>query len=81
MNVYGIGLRKKATKSDWIQFGVIHQEKKKNLVNKNQGCEPIDQKYKANENISRHNPKKKNKSKQSTKLCKDRMQRGPMVSK
>jgi hypothetical protein len=33
--------------------------KKKNLVYKNQGWEPIHQKYKANESTSRHNPKKK----------------------
>jgi hypothetical protein len=32
-----------------------------NLVNKTQGWEPIHQKYKANENRSRHNPKKKQK--------------------
>jgi hypothetical protein len=36
-------------------------KKKKNLVFKNQGQEPIYQKYKANENISKHNPKKKQK--------------------
>ncbi len=35
--------------------------KKKNPGNKNQGWEPIHQKYKANENTSRHNPKKKQK--------------------
>ncbi len=35
--------------------------KKKNTVNKNQGWEPIHQKYKASENTSRHNPKKKQK--------------------
>jgi hypothetical protein len=29
--------------------------KKKNPVNKNQGWEPIQQEYKANENTSRHN--------------------------
>jgi hypothetical protein len=34
---------------------------KKNPVNKNQGWESIHQKYKANENTSRHNPKKKQK--------------------
>jgi hypothetical protein len=34
---------------------------KKNPINKNQGWEPIPQKYKANENTSRHNPKKKTK--------------------
>jgi hypothetical protein len=36
-------------------------QKKKNSVNKNQGREPIHQNYKANENPSRHNPKKKQK--------------------
>jgi hypothetical protein len=36
-------------------------EKEKNLVNKNRGWEPIHQKCKANENTSRHNPKKKQK--------------------
>jgi hypothetical protein len=41
---------------------------KKNLVNKNQGWEPTHQKYKTNVNTSIHNPKKKNKSKQSTKI-------------
>jgi hypothetical protein len=35
--------------------------KKKNPLNKNQGWEPMHQKYKANENTSRHNPKKKQK--------------------
>jgi hypothetical protein len=38
----------------------------KKLVNKNQGWDPMHQKYKANENSSRHNSKK-NKSKQTTK--------------
>jgi hypothetical protein len=32
--------------------------RKKNPVYKNQGWEPIHQKYKANESTSRHNPKK-----------------------
>jgi hypothetical protein len=40
---------------------------RKNLVNKNQGWEPIHQKYKANENTSRHK-QSKNKSKQLTKI-------------
>jgi hypothetical protein len=40
-------------------FGYI--KKKKNVVNKNQGWEPIQQKYKANENTSKYNPKKKQK--------------------
>jgi hypothetical protein len=35
------------------------KKRKKNHVNKNQGWEPIHHKYKANENTSRHNPKKK----------------------
>jgi len=34
---------------------------KKNPVNIDQTWEPIHQKYKANENTSRHNPKKKQK--------------------
>jgi hypothetical protein len=34
-------------------------KKKKNPVYKNQGGEPIHQKYKANEGTRRHNPKKK----------------------
>jgi hypothetical protein len=36
----------------------FNNKKKKNPVSKNQGWEPIHQKYKANENTSRHNPKK-----------------------
>jgi hypothetical protein len=48
---------------------------KKNLVNKNQRWEPINQKYKANENTSRHNLKKKQKQitnkNQVKTLCKD----------
>ncbi len=49
---------------------------KKNTVNKNQGWEPIHQKYKANENTSKHNPKKKqkqtiNKKKSGKTLCKE----------
>jgi len=61
-------------------FDVVHAcnevEKKKNHANKNQGWEPIDQKYKANENTSTHNPKKKrqkqtiNKNQVKT-LCKE----------
>jgi hypothetical protein len=45
----------------------IRFDTKKNLVNKNQGWEPIQQKYKAKENTSRHNlkekPKKNNQQK------------------
>jgi hypothetical protein len=33
--------------------------KKKNPVYKNQGWEPIHQKYKANESMNEHNPKNK----------------------
>jgi hypothetical protein len=43
-----------------IRFHTDNQVEE-NLVNKNQGWEPIHQKYKANENTSRHNPKKKQK--------------------
>ncbi len=35
--------------------------KKKNLIYKNQGREPIHKKYKAKDNINKHNPKKKQK--------------------
>jgi len=55
----------------------------KNLVNKNQGWEPIHQKYKANENSSRHN-RKKNKSKtinNKKKSSKDLVQTGLMTMK
>jgi hypothetical protein len=53
---------------------MIFSEKKKSFVYKNQGWEPIHQRYKANESTSRHNPKKKqkqiiNKSKEKT-VCK-----------
>ncbi len=41
---------------------------KKNLVNQNQGWEPIHPKYKAEENTCKHNPKKETKSKQLTKI-------------
>jgi hypothetical protein len=49
------------------------RKKKKNTINKNQGWEPIQQKYEANENTSKHNPKKKkivNKNQIKT-LCKE----------
>jgi hypothetical protein len=48
----------------WHMLGFGYNMKsslKKNLINKNQGWEPIHQKYKANDNTSRHNPKKKQK--------------------
>jgi hypothetical protein len=51
-------------------------KKNKSHIYKNQGGEPIQQKYKSNENTSRHNPKKKNENQQSMKnkeketLCK-----------
>jgi hypothetical protein len=57
-------------------------QKKKNLVNKNQGREPIHQKYKANENTSRHNPKKKQKQTiNKNQVKRDPMQRGFMTTK
>jgi hypothetical protein len=37
------------------------KEREKNLINKIQGWESIHQKYKANENTSKHNPNKKQK--------------------
>ncbi len=46
----------------------VQTEKEEKPCTKNQGWEPIHQKYKVNENTSRHNPTKKNKSKQSTKI-------------
>jgi hypothetical protein len=60
-----------------IVFLIVPKVKKnKNHIYKNQGGEPIQQKYKSNENTSRHNPKKKNENQQSMKnkeketLCK-----------
>jgi len=51
------------------------REGKKNPINKNQGWEPIHQKYKENENTSTHNPKKKQKQtinkNQVKTLCKE----------
>jgi hypothetical protein len=40
---------------------IRHNGQKKNLVNKNQVWELLHQKYKANENTSKYNPKKKQK--------------------
>jgi hypothetical protein len=39
----------------------VGEKRKKNLVNKNEGCEPIHQKYKAYEKTSRQNQKLKQK--------------------
>jgi hypothetical protein len=56
--------------------------KKENAVNKKQGRESIRQKYKANENTSRHNSKKKQKQTINKKKSgKDPTQRGLMVEK
>ncbi len=52
----------------------------KNPGNKNQGWKPIHQKYKANENTSRHNPKKKTKANNQQNLSTDLMQRGLTVT-
>jgi hypothetical protein len=49
----------------------ISFDTKKNLVNKNQGWEPIQQKYKAKENTSRHNLKKKQKKNNQQRSGKD----------
>ncbi len=46
------------------------------MADKNQGWERIHQKYKANENTNRHNPKKKQKPTINQKSGKDPMQRG-----
>ncbi len=56
---------------------MITTKKKKNLTNKNQGWEPIHQKYKANENIRTQvdTTQRQNKSKQSTKISKDLRQK------
>jgi hypothetical protein len=48
---------------------------------KNQGWEPIHQKYKAKENTNRHNPKKKRKQIVNKKEGKNLMQRRPMATK
>jgi hypothetical protein len=65
--------KKKKKKNPWFTSGnyftfvsfpsnrwtLILALKKKNPVYKNQGWEPIHQKYKANESMSEHNPKTK----------------------
>jgi hypothetical protein len=64
-------------KRNWSSGGApqVAGAQKEKLVNKNQGWEPIHQKYKVNENISRHNPKKKQKQtidqNQVKALCKE----------
>jgi hypothetical protein len=51
-----------STHAPHIQFEVMRLiEREKNHVYKNQGQEPILQKYKANESTSRYNTKKKQK--------------------
>ncbi len=57
-----------------ISYGPQRVKKLKNHVNKNQRKEPIQQKYKANENTSRHYPKKK-KTNNHQKLDKNIMQK------
>jgi hypothetical protein len=59
----------------YFQICVFLKEKE-NPVNKDQGWEPIQQKYKANENTSRHNLKRKQKQNNQQKSGKDLMQRG-----
>jgi hypothetical protein len=61
----------------------IGLNEKKTHVNKNQGWEPIHQKYKAKENTSRHNPKKKQKWTINKKINKnkDSMQKGLIITK
>jgi hypothetical protein len=62
---------------------MIATKKKKNLTNKNQGWEPIHQKYKANENTRTQvdTTQREKKSKQSTKIGKDPMQKQLMATK
>ncbi len=50
-------------------------------MNQNQGWEPIQQKYKANKNTSRHNPKEKTKVNNQQMSYKDPMQRQLMAMK
>ncbi len=52
-------------------FSSFAIEKEKNLVNKNQGWEPVHQKCKANENTSRHNSKKTISKNHVKTLCKE----------
>jgi hypothetical protein len=57
-------------------------DKKKKCVYKNQRWEPIHQKYKANESMSRHNPKEKQKQAINEKLGKENlMQIRPKATK
>jgi hypothetical protein len=57
----------------------VQTEKEEKPCTKNQGWEPIHQKYKVNENTSRHNPKKKTKANNQQKLGEHPMQRGLMA--
>ncbi len=62
---------------------VAQKNRKEKHVNQNEAWEPIHQKYKANENTTKHNPKKKQKqtiNKNHVK-SKDLMQRGLMATK
>jgi hypothetical protein len=59
IQIYSSKLEHKAL-SLWDVYNNCH--KKKNPVNKNQGWEPIQQKYNANDNTNRHNPKQKPKA-------------------
>jgi hypothetical protein len=47
---------------------LLPSRKEKNLVYKNQGPEPIHQKYKANESTSSHTPKEKKRKKMEANL-------------
>jgi hypothetical protein len=51
-------------------------EEKKKTVDKNQGWEPIQQKYKANKKTSGHNPKRKQKQNNQQKSGEDLMHEG-----
>jgi len=58
---------------------IVNEEEKPKISN--QGHEPINQKYKANDSTSRHNPKIKQKQTIKKKKKEKPMQIGPMAMK
>jgi len=59
----------------------LNKIKLKNPIHKNQGWELIDQKNKANENTSRHNPKKKQKQTINQNQVRILIQKGLIITK
>ncbi len=59
----------------------LQQHKEKKSINQNQGWEPIHENYKATENTSKHNPKKKTKANNQQKSSKNPMQKELMAMK